>query len=191
MHPICRWTAHYRLCVWCKQFGVEVDKSHEWAGSTYLDRRGGILLIYWGCEYFFSRPFSIRVFPLTLASNLKKYADVGKAGERKIDVTRILLNERKGPVKYKANASHIRVFPRTLALMINNSREFFPLPPFPHPRFPPHPRVDENNSREFFYLPALPASAYPPGPSSHLKRNPRNFFLRPIWPPFAILICIN
>ena len=60
---------------------AEVDKSHEWAGSTYLDRRGGILLIYWGCEYFFSRPSSIRVCPLTLASNLKKYADAGKAGE--------------------------------------------------------------------------------------------------------------
>jgi hypothetical protein len=50
-------------------------------GRVPLTWTGGILLIYWGCEYFFSRPFSIRVFPLTLASNLKKYADVGKAGE--------------------------------------------------------------------------------------------------------------
>ena len=75
--------------------------------------------------------------------------------KKQIDVTRILFNERKGPGKYKANAFPIRVFPYSLALMINNSREFF-------------------------YSPALPASEYSPGPSSHLKRNPRNFFLRPI-----------
>ena len=93
--------------------------------------------------------------------------------KKQIDVTRILFNERKGPGEYKANAFPIRVFPYSLALMINNSREFFPLPPLPHPRISPHPRVDENNSRKFFNSPTLPASAYSPGPSSYLKRNPR------------------
>ena len=45
--------------------------------------------------------------------------------KKQIDVTRILFNERKGPGKYKANAVPIRVFPHSLALMINNSRDFF------------------------------------------------------------------
>ena len=84
--------------------------------------------------------------------------------KKQIDVTRILFNERKGPGKYKANAFPIRVFPHSLALMINNSREFFLLPPLPHPRIPPHPRVDENNSRKFFILPPFLHPRIPPGP---------------------------
>ena len=86
--------------------------------------------------------------------------------KKQSDVARILFNEREGPGKYKANAFPIRVFPRTLALMIKirvnffSSRpsrirvfprtlvwmkiirvNFFILPPFLHPRIPPGPRV--------------------------------------------------